>query len=271
MHIHIAYSPCPNDTYIFDALVNGKIDSGGLSFIPHLEDVETLNQQAVQQLYDITKISFGVYPLLAEHYQILNHGSALGFGVGPLLIGKQPLTVEEVASSIVAIPGEHTTAHFLFSHAYPHHHNKVFLRYDDIEHFVQEGNGLGVIIHENRFTYQSKGLSLITDLGKCWEDKTDSPIPLGGIVVRRTLDIQLKKEIDRLILKSIEDADNHYPELSPYISAHAMEMDESVMRQHIDLYVNDSSRNMGNQGRSAIIKMMHYFNLDMADGSGYFV
>jgi 1,4-dihydroxy-6-naphthoate synthase len=271
MELHIAYSPCPNDTYIFDAMVNGKIDTGGFRFIPHLEDVETLNQQAMQHVYDITKISYGVYPLIADHYQILNSGSAIGFGVGPLLISHSPIDNNQLASMTVAIPGENTTAHFLFAHQFPHHQKKVFLRYDQIEQFVLEGKGLGVIIHENRFTYLSKGLFLVSDLGKYWEQHTDSPIPLGGIVVRRSLDDAIKKHIDLLIQKSIEYADHQYPQLSQYTTAHAMEMEEAVMRKHIELYVNDHSKNLEASGKDAIIKMMHYFKLDMADGSRYFV
>jgi 1,4-dihydroxy-6-naphthoate synthase len=271
MELRIAYSPCPNDTYIFDALVNGKIDTGDIRFIPHLEDVETLNQQAVQHDFDITKISYGVYPLIADHYQILNSGSALGFGVGPLLISQSPIDNKLLSSMTVAIPGEHTTAHFLFGHQFPHHQHKVFLRYDQIEQFVLEGKGLGVIIHENRFTYPSKGLFLVSDLGKYWEQNTDSPIPLGGIVVRRSLDDAIKKNIDLMIQKSIENADKQYPQLSHYITSNAIEMEEAVMRKHIELYVNEHSRNLEAAGKEAVIKMMRYFKLDMADGSSYFV
>jgi len=271
MEIQIAYSPCPNDTYIFDALVNGKIDTNGIQFIPHLEDVETLNQDAIANKYDITKISYGVYPLVYASYQILNSGSALGFGVGPLLIGKKTIEETDISNFTIAIPGEHTTAHFLFSHCFPNHDKKVFLRYDQIEQFVLDGKGLGVIIHENRFTYQSKGLHLIADLGLQWEKDTSSPIPLGGIIVRRTFESNLQQEIDRLIRCSIDYADSHYPSLSQYVCNHAMEMEEEVMRQHIQLYVNDSSRELGEKGREAIISMMKYFNLQDTSSSLFFV
>ena len=156
MKLLLGFSPCPNDTFIFDALVNKKIDTAGFEFEVLLEDVETLNQWAMQGKLDITKLSYGVLTLVTSQYAVLNSGSALGKGVGPLLIANAASIKMEVENQIVAIPGEHTTAHLLFSMAYPAAKNKIFMRYDLIENFVQEGSGLGVIIHENRFTYQQK-------------------------------------------------------------------------------------------------------------------
>ncbi|HMC99921.1 MAG TPA: 1,4-dihydroxy-6-naphthoate synthase, partial [Ferruginibacter sp.] len=185
MQLTLGFSPCPNDTFIFDALVNKKIDTGEYNFDVVLEDVQTLNQWALEGRLDITKLSYGVYPLVLDNYALLNSGSALGRGVGPLLISKQEQTDDTgfVERSLIAIPGENTTAHLLFSLAYPNAKNKVFLRYDEIENFVLAGKGLGVIIHENRFTYQQKGLHKIIDLGDYWEKHTGNPIPLGGIVI----------------------------------------------------------------------------------------
>ena len=254
--IQIGFSPCPNDTFIFDALVNNKIDTGNLSFEPVLEDVQTLNQWAIEEKLAVTKISYGVLPLVKLKYNLLNSGSALGRGVGPLLITNNALQTINVDDCLIAIPGKNTTAHLLFSLAYPKAKNKIFLRYDEIESFVLQGKGLGVIIHENRFTYADKGLKKIKDLGDYWESETGNPIPLGGIVVKKTMPIQTKQQIDFLIKKSIEFAFANYPELNDYIRSHAQEMSEDVMRSHIDLYVNKYSLDLGDEGRAAVKKLM---------------
>ncbi|HNF03150.1 MAG TPA: 1,4-dihydroxy-6-naphthoate synthase, partial [Ferruginibacter sp.] len=199
MKCSLGFSPCPNDTFIFDALVNRKIDSGDLSFDVVLEDVQTLNEWAIAGKLDITKLSYGVLPLVLEQYILLNSGSALGRGVGPLLITNKDQGMMNVEDNVIAIPGEHTTAHLLFSLAYPHAKKKVFLRYDKIEEFVLSERGLGVIIHENRFTYQDKGLHKITDLGDYWEKHTGHSIPLGGIVIKRSLPVTIQQSVDRLI------------------------------------------------------------------------
>jgi len=253
----LGFSPCPNDTFIFDALVNNKIDTEGLSFDVVLEDVQTLNQWAIQGKLDITKLSYGVLPLVLDNYTVLNSGSALGKGVGPLLIANSRFQISDlVEDQLIAIPGENTTAHLLFSLAYPNAKNKIFLRYDEIEPFVLANKGLGVIIHENRFTYQDKGLIKIIDLGDYWEKETNNPIPLGGIVVRRNYNIELQKKIDALIKKSIEYAFSNYPALTDYIRIHSQEMSEDVMRKHIDLYVNNYSIDLGKDGQSAINKLI---------------
>ncbi|MEO7308036.1 MAG: 1,4-dihydroxy-6-naphthoate synthase, partial [Ferruginibacter sp.] len=235
MILTLGFSPCPNDTFIFDALVNNKIDTEGLSFEVMLEDVQTLNQWALEGKLDITKLSYGVLQLVLDNYILLNSGSALGSGVGPLLINNEELRIKNVEDHLIAIPGEHTTAHLLFSLAYPKAKNKVFLRYDLIEDFVLNGKGLGVIIHENRFTYEAKGLQKITDLGDYWEKETGSPIPLGGIVIKRAVDHDISLLVDRLIMKSIEYAySHHYKEMTGYVKEHAQEMSEAIMRKHID-------------------------------------
>ena len=260
MNLTLGFSPCPNDTFIFDALVNNKIDTGGLSFDVILEDVETLNGWALAEKLDITKLSYGVLPLVLEKYIVLNSGSALGKKAGPLLIQNSKLKIKNVEDFLIAIPGEHTTAHLLFSLAYPDAKNKVFIRYDEIENFVLEGKGLGVIIHENRFTYADKGLHKITDLGTYWEKETGHSIPLGGIVIRRSVDASIARQVDNLIKKSIEYAyHNHYDELAAYVKVHSREMSETVMRKHINLYVNDHSIDLGTAGKDAVMELLQVY------------
>jgi 1,4-dihydroxy-6-naphthoate synthase len=260
MKFTLGFSPCPNDTFIFDALVNNKIDTEGLQFETVLEDVQTLNQLAIEGKLDITKLSYGVLPLVLDDYLVLNSGSALGNGVGPLLISSSPADKSEVENSLIAIPGENTTAHLLFSLAFPNAKNKVFVRYDEVENFVAANKGLGVIIHENRFTYAEKGLHKIIDLGDFWEKETANPIPLGGIVMKRGFGLSLQQKIDSLIKKSIEYAFANYPELNDYIRSHSQEMSEDVMRKHIDLYVNQYSLNLGESGRTAIKKLLAVYS-----------
>ena len=257
--ISIGFSPCPNDTFIFDALVNQKIDTGNLQFEAIMEDVQTLNQWAIEEKLMVTKLSYGVLPLVQKNYNLLNSGSALGRGVGPLLITNEDLRMKNVEDYLIAIPGENTTAHLLFSLAYPNAKKKLFLRYDEIENFVLQGKGLGVIIHENRFTYAEKGLIKIIDLGDYWETKTGLPIPLGGIVLKKTIQPIIQQQIDLLIKKSIEFAFSNYPLLNDYIRNHAQEMSEEIMRKHIDLYVNNYSLDLGDDGRAAVEKLMKVY------------
>jgi 1,4-dihydroxy-6-naphthoate synthase len=253
MKLTIGFSPCPNDTFIFDALVNGGLHTPELEFQPVLEDVQTLNEWAIKGKLDITKISFGVLPLVTKNYQVLDSGAALGRGAGPLLISKKQQSLENVHKSVIVLPGEHTTAHVLFSMAFPSVTNKVFLRYDEIENFVlKEVNALGVIIHENRFTYQEKGLTALMDLGNFWEINTGLPIPLGGILVKREIDWNIRLRVEKLIHESIQYAFNAYPQLSPFVKRHAQEMNETIMRKHIDLYVNSFSLSLGDEGRNAV-------------------
>jgi 1,4-dihydroxy-6-naphthoate synthase len=255
--LSLGFSPCPNDTFIFDALVNGKINTGMLGFDVVLDDVQTLNEWALAGKLHITKLSYGVLPLVLQQYRVLNSGSALGRGVGPLLISKQAGKTFDDAKDTVAIPGEHTTANLLFSLAYPNTVNKIYMRYDQIEQAVLTGQvAAGVIIHENRFTYQAKGLHLVTELGNYWEQQTGHPIPLGGIVIQKDIPLSIQQQVDGLIAQSIVYAFDHYPQLSDYVRAHAQEMEEAVMRQHIDLYVNDFSRHLGPAGRTAVLRLM---------------
>ncbi len=265
MNLTLGFSPCPNDTYIFDALVNKKIDTGGFTFDVVMEDVQTLNEMAMAGKLDISKISFGSLPLVLEKYVTLNAGAALGNGVGPLLISSLPIPEPAIRQCVIAIPGRHTTAHVLFSLAYPEAANKVFLRYDEIEDFVLSNTGtlqniqavkLGVIIHENRFTYQDKGLSKITDLGEYWETETGLPVPLGGIVAKRSLPVEVAVRVEQLIRESVEYSRAQGNELSDFIRENAQEMSAEVMQMHIDLYVNDFTIDLGEAGKNAVKKFV---------------
>ncbi len=253
MKLSLGFSPCPNDTFIFDALVNKKIDTGDFEFEVVLEDVQTLNRWAMESKLDISKVSYGVWPLLQKNYSLLDSGGALGKGVGPLLISKNNILLKDIDQLTIAIPGEQTTAHLLFSLAFPHARKKKFMVFNQIENAVLEDEvDCGVIIHENRFTYMQRGLVKQMDLGAYWEEKTKSPIPLGGIVMRQSFTDHERKEVDRLIRDSLAYSEAYYPDLSDYVTEHSQEMQESVMRQHIDLYVNQFSLSLGEEGRKAV-------------------
>ncbi len=265
MKLTLGFSPCPNDTFIFDALVNHKIDTEGLEFDVVLEDVQTLNEWAGQGKLDVSKISYGALPLFLNEYIVLNAGGALGKGVGPLLIAGREYSHEAISSAVVAIPGEATTAHLLFSLAYPEITNKRFMKFNAIEDFVIKHNAdeqphIGVIIHENRFTYQQKGLVKIVDLGEFWEKKTGGPIPLGGIVMKRSFEKTLQQQVNKLIRRSLEFAFANSETLTEYVKQHSQEMEESVMRQHIQLYVNDYSLDLGESGKAAVNRFLQLFD-----------
>lgn len=255
MILTLGFSPCPNDTFIFDALVNKKIDTGGIEFEPVLEDVETLNKWAFEEKLDITKLSFPAFFKTLEKYVLLNSGAALGKGVGPLLITKNKLINEksDLKNEKVAIPGINTTANLLLSFAHPAIKNKVPMIFSAIENAVVSGKtDLGVIIHENRFTYRQRGLFKVVDLGAIWEEKMNMPIPLGGIAIKRSVDKLKIDQIDKLIRKSLEFAKANYPALPEFVKQNAQEMKEEVMRQHIELYVNNFSVDIGDVGKQAI-------------------
>lgn len=261
MKLTLGFSPCPNDTFIFDALVNHKIDTGGLEFDVQLEDVQTLNQSALHNKLDFSKISYGVLPLVLNEYIVLNSGGALGKGVGPLLIAGSPFPVAGLEEKVIAIPGENTTAHMLFSLAFPNAKNKVFKVFNEIEDAVLNSEvDAGVIIHENRFTYHLKGLHQLMDLGEYWEQTTGLAIPLGGIIAKRSLPVELITHVDSLIKQSVQYAyANHHDQLADYVKQHAQEMSEDVMRQHINLYVNDYSITLGVDGKNAVLKFIDIY------------
>ena len=252
MKLTLGFSPCPNDTFIFDALIHHKIDTEGLEFEVFFNDVETLNQKAFNADLDITKLSFHAYAYAIKDYILLDAGSALGFGVGPMLICKKPHDLNN-PNLRVGIPGKYTTANFLLSLAYPHFKNKQEMVFSDIEQkLLNDEIDLGLIIHENRFTYQDKGLQKVQDLGEFWETETKSAIPLGGIVVKRSLPLEIQQKVNRLIRKSVEFAFENPKSALPFIKLHAQEMNENVMYQHINLYVNKYSVDLGIEGKKAI-------------------
>jgi 1,4-dihydroxy-6-naphthoate synthase len=253
MKLTLGFSPCPNDTFIFDAMVNGLVDTRGITFDYVMEDVETLNQWAAQGKLDITKLSYNTFLHVVHKYALLHSGSALGKGVGPLLVAKEPLSMEQVSAGRIAIPGLNTTANLLLSLACPDAKNKTEVLFSEIEDAVLQGDyEAGLIIHESRFTYQQKGLVKLLDLGDWWETATGAAIPLGGIVMRRDLDKELIATVDAIIKESLAYSWQRHPELSPFITNNAQEMEEDVMRKHIGLYVNEYTTDLGDTGRKAI-------------------
>jgi len=267
MKLSLGFSPCPNDTFIFDALVNKKIDTEGFEFDTVLADVETLNQWALEGKLDITKLSFPAFFKSLENYTLLSAGSAIGKGVGPLLISdaQQEITTEEINQASIALPGINTTANLLFSFAYPEAKDKKFMIFSDIEAaLVNKEVDFGVIIHENRFTYRQKGLQKIKDLGEYWEEKMNLPVPLGGIAINQSVKRSAALKVNELIRRSLEFAFKNYPLITDYVKQHSQEMSEEVMRQHIDLYVNKYSLDLGDEGRLAI-ESLHQVFLELND------
>ena len=253
MKLTLGFSPCPNDTFIFDAMVNGHIDTKGITFDYVMEDVATLNQWAEQGKLDITKLSYNTFLHTVNKYALLHSGSALGEGVGPLLVSKEPLDIANIDNFKIAIPGFNTTANLLLSLAFPGAKNKTELVFSEIEAAVLDGTyDAGLIIHEGRFTYAQKGLHKLIDMGDWWEQTTHASIPLGGIVIRRSFDKELCATVDSIIKESLAWSWKRYPELTPFITNNAQEMEEDVMRKHIQLYVNDYTTDLGEKGRNAI-------------------
>jgi 1,4-dihydroxy-6-naphthoate synthase len=255
MSLSLGFSPCPNDCFMFDAIVNRRIDLEGLEFSVHLADVEALNQAAFAGDADITKLSYHAYAYCTGNYVLLDAGSALGRNCGPLLISKRAIAPEEIASGglRIAIPGKFTTANFLLGLAFPNAQDKTPLLFSEIESaLLEERFDAGLIIHENRFTYAEKGLKKIIDLGEYWEGETGAPIPLGGIVIKRALADELKRRVARVLRRSVEYAFGHRAASLDYVRAHAQEMSDDVIYRHIDLYVNEYSVDLGAEGRRAV-------------------
>ena len=253
MKLTLGFSPCPNDTFIFDALVHGKIDLEGLEFEVVMADVEELNRRAFAGDLDITKLSYHAYAYLLKQYVLLDAGSALGNNCGPLLIAKKSRTDEEIEQALIAIPGKYTTANFLLSLAFPRAERKIEMLFSDIENAILNKKvDAGLIIHENRFTYQQKGLIKIIDLGEYWEQSTGLPIPLGGIVAKRSLPYNILHKINHLVGKSVRFALDNPAASLDFVKCHAQEMEEKVMYEHIRLYVNDYTVNLGGAGRTAV-------------------
>ncbi|HXI01320.1 MAG TPA: 1,4-dihydroxy-6-naphthoate synthase [Sphingobacteriaceae bacterium] len=255
MKLTLGFSPCPNDTFIFDALIHQKIDTEGLTFEVSFDDVETLNQKALHQELDVTKLSFHAFAHVSDQYVLLDSGSALGFGAGPLLISKSEIRnpKSEIPHLKIGIPGKLTTANFLLSLAFPEAKNKAEMVFSEIERaLLNDDIDLGLIIHENRFTYQDKGLKKIIDLGEYWEEQTASPIPLGGIMIKRSLPEEVKLTVNHLIKKSVKYAFENPKSSLEFIRSYSQEMSEEVMYKHIELYVNNYSVHLGTAGRKAV-------------------
>ena len=255
MTLSLGFSPCPNDCFMFDAIVNKRIDLEGLEFSERLADVEALNTSAFAGEADVTKLSYHAYAYCISDYVLLDAGSALGRNCGPLLISKRPIAQGEVAAGAlrIAIPGKYTTANFLLGLAFPQAQDKTALVFSDIEGaLLADRFDTGLIIHENRFTYEARGLKKIIDLGEYWESATGAPIPLGGIVIKRSLADDVKQRVNRVLRRSVEHAFANRSASLDYVRAHAQEMSDDVMYRHIDLYVNEFSVDLGTEGRRAV-------------------
>lgn len=257
MKLTLGYSPCPNDTFLFDALVHGRIKTPGFEVEVVLDDVEALNQKAVRGELQLTKLSYAAFTQVMNKYGLLHAGSALGHNCGPLLIARAPMSAEELTTARVAIPGKLTTANFLLGIAYPEIGKRVEYVFDQIEDAVLNSEvDAGLIIHENRFTYADRGLVKIKDLGEHWEDSFGLPIPLGGIFARRDLDPELVRSVDQAISRSVRHAFDHPDDSRDYVKAHAQAMEESVMKSHIALYVNSYTESLGAAGVDAVAKLL---------------
>lgn len=259
--LSIGFSPCPNDTFIFDALIHGKIDTEGLEFEVFMADVEELNQKAFLGELDITKLSYHAFLHILEEYIMMDSGSALGNNCGPLLI-KNSGSENPSVNNLIAIPGKYTTANFLLNYAFPEFHNKKLVLFSEIESAIKNGEvSAGLIIHENRFTYADRGFDKVKDLGEHWEQQTGMPIPLGGIAIKRNLDKSLQEKVQRLIRKSIEFAFENPSESLAFVKQNAQEMDAEIMQKHINLYVNEYSLSLGEKGKAAI-EYMYKFSVE---------
>lgn len=256
MRLSLGFSPCPNDTFIFDAMLHGRIDTEGLEFEVFMEDVEALNRRAFAGDIAVTKLSYHAFAHLTHQYALLHAGSALGNNCGPLLVARAPMSAAQVDAAVIAIPGKMTTANLLFGLAYPNATDKRETLFSEIEDAVLDGRvDAGLIIHENRFTYEQKGLVKILDLGEYWESTTGLPIPLGGIVVRRDLPADIQQKINRVMRRSVEYAFAHPDEVMPFVRAHSQAMEDTVMQAHINLYVTAYTIDLGEKGRDAVQQM----------------
>jgi 1,4-dihydroxy-6-naphthoate synthase len=256
MRLSLGFSPCPNDTFIFDAMVHGRIDTEGLEFDYFLTDVEELNKRALSSDVDITKISYHAYAYVAENYLILDSGSALGHRNGPLLISKRRIGIDELSKLKIAIPGKYTTANLLFSIAWPEIINKTEYVFSKIEDaLLKDEVDAGLIIHETRFTYYKRGLHKLADMGEYWEGLTGLPIPLGAIVIKRDISDDIALKVNRIVRRSLEYAYKDSFASYDFVAGNAREMDSTVMNNHIKLFVNEYTLNLGNRGREAIVEL----------------
>ena len=256
MRLSLGFSPCPNDTFIFDAMVHGRIDTEGLEFDYFLTDVEELNKRALTSAVDITKISYHAYAYVAGNYLILDAGSALGHRNGPLLISKRRIGIDELSKLKIAIPGKYTTANLLFSIAWPEVTNKTEYVFSKIEDaLLKDEVDAGLIIHETRFTYYKRGLHKLADMGEYWEGLTGLPIPLGAIVIKRDIPEDIALKVNRVVRRSLEYAYKDSFASYDFVAGNAREMDSTVMNNHIKLFVNEYSLDLGSKGREAIVEL----------------
>lgn len=256
MKLKIGFSPCPNDTFMFDAMVHHKVDTEGLDFDYILADIEELNNMAFNAVPDVSKVSTHAFAYLAADYRILDSGSALGSGNGPLLIARSHFDLRDIDDLTIAIPGRFTTANLLLSIARPGAVNRKEYLFSDITGaLLREEADAGLIIHESRFTYQKLGLVRIADLGEYWEDLTGLPVPLGNIVINRRTAGEKTLAVNRIIRRSIEFALQNPLSSYDFVSENAKEMDADVMKNHISLYVNDFSVHLGQTGRKALTEL----------------
>lgn len=253
MRLTLGFSPCPNDTFIFDAMVHGRIDTEGLEFDYVLQDVEELNRNAFKSELDITKMSSFAYASVSRNYLILDSGSALGYKNGPLVISKHKINADKLSEARIAIPGKYTTANFLFSIAWPAAKDKTEYLFSDIERaLLDEEVDAGLIIHETRFTYHKKGLLKIADLGDYWEKLTGLPIPLGIIAISRKIPEDTALKVNRIIRRSLEYAYHDSMASYDFVKTNARELNSTAMNNHIKLYVNKFSLDLNNEGKNAI-------------------
>jgi 1,4-dihydroxy-6-naphthoate synthase len=251
--LSLGFSPCPNDTFIFHALVHGLVPAAGLAFDTRLEDVETLNRLALSKRLDVSKVSYHLLGHILDEYLLLRSGGALGRGCGPLLVARQGIDPAQLKGKRIALPGEYTTAALLLRLFDPSLTDLVYLPFEKIMPAVADGSvAAGVIIHESRFTYAARGLSKLVDLGQWWEESTGHPIPLGGIVARRSLGTQTLLALEEALTRSVRYAYQHPGAALPYIRAHSQEMSDEVCAAHIGLYVNDFSLQLGAEGETAV-------------------
>jgi len=256
MRLTLGFSPCPNDTFIFDAMVHGRIDTEGLEFDYFLTDVEELNRKALSADVDVTKISYNAFAHVAKNYLILDAGSALGHRNGPLLISKNRIGISELPGLKIAIPGKYTTANLLFSIAWPEVVNKTEYLFSDIEDaLLKDEVDAGLIIHETRFTYYRRGLHKLADMGEYWETLTGLPVPLGAIVIKRSIPDDIALKVNRVVRRSLEYAYKDSFASYDFVSDNAREMDSTIMNNHIKLFVNEYTLNLGKKGREAIVEL----------------
>ena len=256
MKLHI--SPCPNDTFTFHAMIHGLVDTEGLTFDPVFDDIDALNAAAVHRPdeEEIIKISYAALPEAVGAFRLLESGSALGHGNGPLLVSRRKIYPDELHDARIGIPGERTTANRLLSIVFPAARQKKVYLFSEIAPAVADGEiDAGVLIHEGRFTYASQGLRLIADLGQEWERLTALPIPLGGILLNRRYPAEVAAQVGRIIRRSIEYAQAHPEASAAYVKAHAQELDPEVRRKHITYFVNDYSLALGDEGRRAVERL----------------